>query len=152
MNPFLFYLLAERLVNDPASGPAEFRSAISRAYYAAHHTAREFLTQLGIDSPAGPAGHGKIPMALQAITDLGIYQAGKNLDSERAERNKADYSLADSSYNSRATAQASVVRVAQILASLNGCLLDPARRPQAEADVKSWVQNGVGAITGFSII
>jgi hypothetical protein len=27
MNPFLFYLLAERLISDPASGPAEFRSA-----------------------------------------------------------------------------------------------------------------------------
>ncbi len=47
MNPFLFYLLAERLATDPASGPAEFRTAISRAYYAAYHRGREFLTTLG---------------------------------------------------------------------------------------------------------
>jgi len=151
MNPFLFYLLAERLATDPASGPAEFRTAISRAYYAAYHSARDFLTGLGINPPAGSVGHGKVPIALQNLTDPAIRQAGNTLDTLKGERNRADYALSDPVYNQRATAQAIVSQVFRILGALTGCLGDAARRAQAEIEIKSWVQSKTGALLGFSV-
>jgi hypothetical protein len=152
MNPFLFYLLADRLMNDAASGPAEFRSAISRAYYAAYHSARDFLKELGVDSPKGPAGHGKIPIALLAITETDIAQAGRLLDDLKGEQNKADYALSDPLYNRRPTAEDILLKVSQVLASLKGCLGSPTRKQQAETEIKNWVQSGVGKTLGFAIV
>jgi hypothetical protein len=152
MNPFLFYLLAERLANDAAGGPAEFRSAISRAYYAVFHRTREFLTELGIRSPAGPASHGKIPMALQALTDRDVKQAGKDLDALKGKRNRADYALTDAAFNQRATAQRIVAEAFQILGAIAACLGDAARKVQAEAELKSWAQSKTAALMGFAVV
>jgi hypothetical protein len=51
MDPHDFLLLAARLSN--SSDQADLRTAVSRAYYAAFHVARDFLTALGFRTPMG---------------------------------------------------------------------------------------------------
>jgi uncharacterized protein (UPF0332 family) len=54
---FLHY--ANGLAQDSALGAAAYRSAVSRAYYTAHHAARAFLRAVGLEAPDSlphPAG------------------------------------------------------------------------------------------------
>ena len=50
LDPELFYVQSERLVRD-AENEADYRSAINRAYYACHLTARDAL--FGVDAGGG---------------------------------------------------------------------------------------------------
>jgi uncharacterized protein (UPF0332 family) len=47
MDPFQFLLLAEWLLKEQAH-PAGCRSAVSRAYYAAHHCLKDFVEAAGV--------------------------------------------------------------------------------------------------------
>lgn len=55
MKPRAFLDLADELV--VASGEAEWRSAVSRAYYAAFHTGRVLLQAMGFVVPAAESAH-----------------------------------------------------------------------------------------------
>jgi hypothetical protein len=47
MDGSAFIVFASRLAVATASGPAGYRSAVSRAYYGAFHLARELLQEFG---------------------------------------------------------------------------------------------------------
>jgi uncharacterized protein (UPF0332 family) len=73
---------------------AEWRSAISRAYYAAFHVAREFLTTLRFRVPAGEQAHAYIWLRLSNTGDPKNDVLGRLLRDLRGRRNTADYDLA----------------------------------------------------------
>src|SRR5262245_14571150 len=77
MNVSDFLDHAEEMAND--GRPACCRSAVSRAYYAAHHAAVAFLFQVGVRTPRGPRCHVAAFNALVTIdvaTDQPVKQAG----------------------------------------------------------------------------
>jgi uncharacterized protein (UPF0332 family) len=78
-----------------AAGPteAEWRSAVSRAYYAAFHTAREFLTRLRFRVPAGEQAHAYLWLRLSNTGDPVSDSIGRLLRDLRGRRNYADYDL-----------------------------------------------------------
>ena len=87
--------LAGELVRDPREGATEacFRSAISRAYYAAFHWAKDFLIQHDNFVLQGPDVHRKVWAHYLSGPGTGrhrkaIARNGKRL---REERGKADY-------------------------------------------------------------
>ena len=71
---------------------AKLRTAVSRAYYAAFCTARNYLRDVEcLPVPQGPRAHGFVLDEFTARTDRRLKQVGTRLDRLRIDRNKADY-------------------------------------------------------------
>ena len=79
-----------------AAGPteAEWRSAVSRAYYVAFHTTREFMTRRRFRVPAGEQAHAYLWLRLSNTGDPAADTIGRLLRDLRGRRNIADYDLA----------------------------------------------------------
>lgn len=89
-DPRQFLTLADSLAQRGASDQAEFRTAISRSYYAVHLQARERLTALGRMVPTGTGeDHG---LVIQVLRSMGGPQ-GDQVDRLRVQRGRADYNL-----------------------------------------------------------
>ena len=86
-----FLTLAERWANGTSEG--EWRSAVSRAYYAAFHEARELLRDLGFRVPRGDQAHAYLWMRLSNCSDPQVQRAGSELNRLRRDRNRADYDI-----------------------------------------------------------
>ena len=91
MNGRDFLSLARRLVLE--STEAAWRSAVSRAYYAAFHVARELLEDFHFRVPRPEQAHKSLAYRLSNCGDPQIQQAGSDLDVLRDLRNQADYAL-----------------------------------------------------------
>jgi uncharacterized protein (UPF0332 family) len=101
-----FLPLANRLA--AASSEAEWRTAISRAYYAAFHVARQLLEELGFRVPWADRAHAYLTMRLNNCGDAQIQHAASNLHSLRSLRNQADYDLQRPIRQSVALAQSQI--------------------------------------------
>jgi uncharacterized protein (UPF0332 family) len=70
---------------------ADWRSAISRAYYAAFHKARRLLRQGGFAVPNADKAHAYLWLRLSHSGHPDLDNAGMELDHLRGRRNRADY-------------------------------------------------------------
>ena len=86
-----FLTLAEQHVRGQSE--VEWRSAVSRAYYAAFHVAREFLGDLGFETPRADQAHAYLWRRLGNCGHVPLALAGSRLNQLRGERNRADYDL-----------------------------------------------------------
>jgi uncharacterized protein (UPF0332 family) len=91
MNPRTFLDVANTLVTGLTE--AEWRSAISRAYYAAFHVARQVLRQCGFAVPRADQSHSYLWLRLAHAGHPDVESAGNELNSLRRARNRADYDL-----------------------------------------------------------
>jgi hypothetical protein len=91
MNPRDFLDVA----NDLATGirEADWRSAVSRAYYAAFHVARQLLKQCGFAVPRADQAHAYVWLRLSNSGHPAVRKAGADLGYLRSDRNGADYDL-----------------------------------------------------------
>lgn len=91
MNPLEFLDLA----NDWSVGSreGEWRSSISRAYYAVFHVARNLLAQVGFQVPAPSASHQYLYQRLNNCGEPAVQNAATLLNHLRRERNVTDYEL-----------------------------------------------------------
>lgn len=72
---------------------AEWRSAVSRAYYAAFHVARGLLRDCLFIVPLAEQAHGYLWLRLANSGHPDVQQAGNDLRYLREQRNRADYDL-----------------------------------------------------------
>ena len=86
-----FLTLAKRLAG--AGTEADWRTAISRAYYAAFHVAREMLEDLRFTVPRAERAHIYLSRRLANSGHSQTQQAGTDLNALRGDRNHADYDL-----------------------------------------------------------
>jgi uncharacterized protein (UPF0332 family) len=91
MNPVDFLELADEWAGGIRE--AEWRSAVSRAYYAAFHVARRLLQQGGFIVPDGDQAHAYVWLRLSNAGHPDVRQAGLDLNQLRSMRNRADYDL-----------------------------------------------------------
>jgi uncharacterized protein (UPF0332 family) len=91
MDPRTFLELAAEWAT--GSSEAEWRSAMSRAYYAAFHVARALLESAGFAVPSGGQAHGYLNLRLQNAGNVEVQRAGALLVTLRSLRNRADYDL-----------------------------------------------------------
>ena len=89
MNVLDFLELAESWVN--RSTEAEWRSAVSRAYYSLFHVARQFLLQCGFEVRKGDQAHADLWRRLCNCGVPEVQHAGRELQNLRGDRNTADY-------------------------------------------------------------
>jgi uncharacterized protein (UPF0332 family) len=127
MKPVDFLAFSLKVLKADTS-PAALFSAISRAYYAAFHAAREFLEEMNISGLSkGPGAHGNAPKLLVQTGDSAIDQAGLDLANLHGERISADYRLDLSHIESLKVAAELVNQASGIIAALKKCS-DDARR------------------------
>src|SRR5712671_665398 len=72
---------------------ADWRSAVSRAYYAVFHVARRLLFQCGFSVPHADQAHAYVWRRLSNSGHPDVDNAGQNLSYLRGVRNEADYDL-----------------------------------------------------------
>jgi uncharacterized protein (UPF0332 family) len=89
MNWRNFLSLATRLATGPTE--ADWRSAVSRAYYAAFHVARRLFGDLSFTVPRADWAHQYLVFRLNNCGESVVEQAGRDLDTLRRLRNRADY-------------------------------------------------------------
>jgi uncharacterized protein (UPF0332 family) len=95
MNPRAFLNVADDLLD--GNDEEQWRSAVSRAYYAAFHVARQLLVRCGFVVPRAERAHAYVTMRLANSGHPDIGDAGDRLEMLRRARNIADYDL-DSAY------------------------------------------------------
>lgn len=83
--------LAQALAN--GASEAEWRGAVSRAYYAAFHAGRRLLRDLNFRVPRAGVAHAYVWMRLSNCGEAAIELAGDRLNYLQGLRNEADYDL-----------------------------------------------------------
>lgn len=118
-----FLVLAARLTGGAAE--AEWRTAVSRAYYTTFHVARTLLSDLRFTIPRADRAHQYLVFRLSNSGEPAVEQAGRDLETLRRLRNRADYDEAPALTQPQASA---AVHVAQgIIQALDGARQEPAR-------------------------
>ena len=132
-----FYNVAVAL--QAKGGPAELRSATSRAYYGAFHRAHELLVSIGIRLPQGPECHTKLRWVLEQSGDPDVTRASSKLNSLREARNDADYNLAAAKPEGMKTVAINLATAKEIIDCIDLCF---AGRPKAgiHANMKAYAK------------
>ena len=118
--------------------PEYIRSAISRAYYAAFHIGRKQLLQMGYKIYKNSVGHQQISSHLNNSGIIEIERISQQLNDARADRNKADYDLDDTSIEDSNTGALKVKRAERIVQTLND-KINKTTRPGIVASINSWL-------------
>jgi uncharacterized protein (UPF0332 family) len=123
MNVRDFLNVAQNLLSEPTE--AAWRSAVSRAYYAAFHVARELLEALGFACPKAERAHAYLWRRLSNCGEPQVQNAGRELNDLRGDRNQADYEVHRSL--PKKIAEGQVLMARRIIDLLDGATKEPAR-------------------------
>jgi len=135
MNPRDFLGIATKLSNGNTS--AEYRTAVSRAYYAVYNVGVEVLGSMGIHISEGPQGHAHLQHDLGNCGDLELAKIGIQLGDLHHKRIMADYKVSDIRHDSQKTSQALVRQAEKMISSLDQCTASP-RRNNIEKAIKEY--------------
>jgi uncharacterized protein (UPF0332 family) len=124
-----FLRLADALLAGPSE--VEWRSAVSRAYYAAFHVARDLLFACGFAAPRGDQAHAFLWLRLSNASAAAVENAGRNLQTLRRDRNRADYDLTHPL--AQATAATQVQAAKDIVNALQAAAQEPVRTQIVDA-------------------
>lgn len=124
MDPRDFLTLAQQLAS--ASTEAAWRSAASRAYYAAFHVAGKLMRDLGFTVPHADRAHGHVWLRLSNSGNSRIEHAATSLNNSRRDRNRADYDLHLSVQQT--AIQRQIPAAAGIIRDFEAAALEPTRK------------------------
>ncbi len=110
---------------------AEWRSAVSRAYYAAFHVARELLISLGFRVPQAERAHSYLWLRLANAGAADVQIAGNRLNSLRRQRNRADYDSHPPL--TQRTAANEVKNAEDVIRALDAAAIEPIRTQITDA-------------------
>jgi uncharacterized protein (UPF0332 family) len=124
-----FLVLAGRLAT--GTGEADWRTAVSRAYYAAFHVARRLFIDLRFTVPRADRAHQYLVFRLSNCGESVVELAGRDLETLRRLRNRADYDELPALAQPQAAA---AVQLAQgIIQALDAAGQEPARTRMRDA-------------------
>jgi uncharacterized protein (UPF0332 family) len=124
-----FLALAARLAAEATE--ADWRTAVSRAYYAAFHVARTLLSDLRFTVPRADRAHQYLVFRLSNSGEASVEQAGRDLETLRRLRNRADYDETPAVTQPQASAAAQVAQ--GVIQALDNARQQPARTQIADA-------------------
>jgi uncharacterized protein (UPF0332 family) len=124
---------------------AEWRSAVSRAYYAAFDTARQLLQAAGFVVPQAEQAPAYLWLRLANAGHPDIQRAGNDLRSLRRQRNWADYDL-DQPLDD-ATAAHQVLAAADLLQTLQSLRATPVVLAQVVDTMKIYERDVLKQVT-----
>ena len=117
MNAKQFQFLASRLVEHGAY-PVEFRTAISRSYYAAFHVGLEFLNEIGFSIKDNSTAHREVYWHFNNSGDEDLKKVATKINELRTKRNHADYQLKRTDIESKENAKLLVQSAERIIESI----------------------------------
>jgi uncharacterized protein (UPF0332 family) len=122
-----------RLADTLASGTteAEWRSACSRAYYAAFHVARTLLLGLRFRVPQADRAHGYLGLRLSNAGVADVAKAAGLLGDLRRDRNRSDYD--DYRTITQALASQNVRFAEEAIKALDAAAVEPVRTQITDA-------------------
>jgi uncharacterized protein (UPF0332 family) len=123
---------------------AEWRTAVSRAYYAAFLATRELFRDLGFQVPRAAQAHAYLWMRLSNSGNLEVARAGADLNDLQRERNRSDYDNHVTIHQSDAVLLVQVAR--QLTQRLGSARVDPLRTQIRDA-MRDYERNVLGAVT-----
>ncbi len=126
MTPTDFLVLARELA--AGNRETDWRTAVSRAYYAAFHSALAMAIRCGVRFGKSSAAHEKVAYCLEHSGDAEIKAAAQLLGSLRIARNKADYEIENSSGWSQIYAAGQVSRSQNVISAVMGKENEPSIR------------------------
>jgi uncharacterized protein (UPF0332 family) len=123
MSPREFIFFARRVIEASDCGPAEIRSATSRAYYGAFLSIRTFLEKV-VQVPCRVGGMNEHQMVQRYLINSQVPEAvelGHMLATLQQARKMADYEMEESIAEDKEEALLNVDRAERILAALQAC-------------------------------
>ena len=135
-----FITLANTLLDGGTE--AEHRTAVSRAYYAAFHTAKAFVTSLQFHISEGPQGHGELVRNLRECGVHSITPVGSQLGSLKTERNDVDYHLQKAKFcgpRSRDNSTKSVRTAEKIIEKIDGFAASKEHSKEVQKGIKAYL-------------
>jgi len=117
MDPHQFLIWAQGRAEHGAY-PVEFRSAISRAYYAAFHVGRNVLKKMGFSIYQNATGHEEVYQHLCNSGDDELAKAASKMNDLRAIRNNADYKLNRSDVEKKRNARMHVQQAERLIETI----------------------------------
>lgn len=119
--------------------PAEYRTAVSRAYYALYNAGVNVLEEMGFTIKRDHLGHTQVQHYLNNSGDNELSQVSSHLSSLQTKRNKADYRLMDLETENQRVALAAVIQATRMVQLLERCTTGPNRSAiiQTIADYRS---------------
>ena len=124
---------------------AHWRSAVSRAYYAAFHEARHLLRQCGFVVPKGEQAHAYLWLRLSNCGHPDLAHAGAELNDLRSHRNWADYDF-DQPLD-QLTAADYVQAARDVVQLLEQAATMPALLSQITAAIRVYERDVLGQVT-----
>jgi hypothetical protein len=121
MKPQEFLSYAQQIASSPSLSAAEYRSAISRAYYGVYLQSRDWLKSLGIVIKGGNEHKQMRVYLVESKVDVAA-QLARLLDNLQTSRKDADYNLEMTAIEKPKAAQLAVLRAGQIQKILEQCL------------------------------
>jgi len=118
---------------------AALRSAISRGYYAAFHTAKNLIEGFGFYLPKDAAAHDKLFYLLNNAGIKAAEDAAKFLADLRKRRNLADYDFKQKNMQAYQDCQYDLVRVAGVINFCDNYSIEPLRS-ELKKGVSAYVQ------------
>ena len=116
---------------------AHWRSAVSRAYYAAFHVARRFLSQHGLTVSMTANAHREVRDMLKLSGIPFVRKLGMKLDGLRTRRNEADYAVDEKL--TPETSRKAVARARRIMSGIDSILPSDAQTiKQNLAKTRRW--------------
>jgi len=114
-----------------AATEADWRTAVSRAYYAAFHVARQLMADLNFTVPRADRAHQYLAFRLSNCGESVVASAGRDLETLRRLRNRADYDDQPAVTQPQATA---AVRLAEaVIQVLDATRVEPTRTRMRDA-------------------
>jgi hypothetical protein len=135
MDPREFHVLASELITKNRA--SEIRTAISRAYYAAHNVGAQILSEMGFRISKGSACHSDVWSRLRNSSDIQLSKVGIQLAELHSKRILADYRMNRNEGENRVTAQTLVRAAGQMIRMLDECRSEPRRHQIIEA-IREW--------------
>ena len=136
-----FLALAKLLASENTE--AAWRSAVSRAYYAAFHVARRLMEDLQFAVPKADRAHAYLWLRLPNCGQPTVQQVAYALNDLRGYRNRADYEVGRTFR--QALAQVQVQQADQIIRVLDG--VDQKTRHQITDEMKNYERTVLKDVT-----
>jgi hypothetical protein len=137
MDPRKFLKLAGRLTGN--SSPENNRSAISRAYYAAHLVTKNFLSDvIGLNIVKSGHAHGIVAKCMGNCDDIELDKLGNQLGDLQGMRIDADYEMELSRVESNRVAIIQKKIAEKIIGKIDDCVQDTERIKKIKPTVTSF--------------
>ncbi len=146
MAPREFLMLAKMLQSGQTE--AGWRTAISRAYYAGFHAARQLLLGWGFQIGRSDQAHAGITRRLAAASIVELETAARELTDLRSKRNAADYDL---DRVCRSELAARCVKLAELILKLLSVDISRQQQEQTIQAIRDYERNILRDVTWRSM-